>query len=174
MNSRPPIAARSGELPRRPGELPPALARRVKGPRSTMAQEEQVQKLVIPSSVTITGEIRDAEELTIEGRVEADIKGSRALEVTSSGTFIGTAEVEVADVQGRIEGTLTVTRQLLIRSHGRVVGRVRYRDLYIEAGGRLAGQVDALDPNAPDNDIPLAELEPESGYDGEEEEQANS
>jgi len=181
MSTRPPMAARGGELPRRPTELPPALSRRVMGARSTMAQEEPVQKLVIPSKVTISGEIRDAEELTIEGRVEAEITGSRTLEIAASGSFHGTAEVEVADIKGSMEGNLTVTRQLMIRSSGRVVGRVRYRDLYIEAGGRLAGQVDALDPNAPRNDVPLAdepeietepELEAEPAEGNEDEDQA--
>ncbi len=119
-----------------------------------MAQEEPVQRLHVPASVTITGEIRDAEEVSIEGRIEADIKGSRVLEISESGSFVGDTEVEVADIQGRVEGTLTVTKQLLIRSTGRVVGRVRYCDLYIEAGGRLAGQVDALEPGI-ENDIPV-------------------
>ncbi len=127
----------------------------MKGPKSTMAQEEPVQRLLIPSSVTISGEIRDAEEVTIEGRVEADILGSKVLEITQSGSFVGNTEVEVADIHGRVEGTLTVTKQLLIRSSGRVIGRVRYRDLYIEAGGRLAGQVDALEPGG-DSDIPVS------------------
>ncbi len=126
----------------------------MKGPKSTMAQEEPVQRLVIPPSVTISGEIRDADEVAIEGRVEADILGSRVLEISDGGTFVGNTEVEVADIQGRVEGSLTVTKQLLIRASGRVVGRVRYRDLYIEAGGRLAGQVDALEPGS-ENDIPV-------------------
>ncbi|MEO1193217.1 MAG: polymer-forming cytoskeletal protein [Pseudomonadota bacterium] len=147
MNTRPPISARPPEGPRRSAELPPALARRMSGPRSTMAQEEAPKCLTVPPEVLITGEIRDAEEVKIEGRIEADLKGSRVLDVAEKGSFVGTAEVEVADIHGRVEGTLTVTKQLLIRASGRVIGRVRYRDLYIEAGGRLAGQVDALDPD---------------------------
>ncbi|MEQ8651391.1 MAG: polymer-forming cytoskeletal protein [Kiloniellales bacterium] len=154
MNSRPPIAPRAGDQPRRAGELPPALARRMQGPKSTMAQEEPSQRLHVPAAVTITGEIRDAQEVSIEGRVEADILGSRVLEISEAGSFVGNTEVEVADIQGRVEGSLTVTKQLLIRATGKVVGRVRYRDLYIEAGGRLAGQVDALEPGV-DNDIPV-------------------
>ena len=146
MNSRPQIAGRTHDAPRRPGALPPALARRMQGARSTMAQEETVHRLTIPPAVTISGEIRQAEDLTVEGRVEADIHGTRTLEITESGSFVGNAEVELADIQGWIDGNLTVTKQLIIRSSGRVTGRVRYRDLYIEAGGRLAGQVDALEP----------------------------
>jgi len=118
----------------------------MQGARSTMAQEETVHRLTIPPAVTISGEIRQAEDLTVEGRVEADIHGTRTLEITESGSFVGNAEVELADIQGWIDGNLTVTKQLIIRSSGRVTGRVRYRDLYIEAGGRLAGQVDALEP----------------------------
>ncbi|MBC6405214.1 MAG: polymer-forming cytoskeletal protein [Rhodospirillales bacterium] len=110
-----------------------------------MAQEETVHRLTIPPAVTISGEIRQAEELTIEGRLEADIHGTRTLEIAESGSFVGNAEVELADIQGRVDGNLTITKQLIIRSSGRVTGRVRYRDLYIEAGGRLAGQVDALE-----------------------------
>ncbi|GAB5467645.1 MAG: hypothetical protein Kilf2KO_06750 [Rhodospirillales bacterium] len=153
MNTRPQISARPGESARRTGELPPALARRMQGARSTMAQEQAPQRLVVPASVVITGEIRDADEVAIEGRVEANIKGSRVLDIAESGSFVGDAEVEVADIHGRVEGNLTVTKQLLIRASGRVVGRVRYRDLYIEAGGRLAGQVDALDPETA-NEVP--------------------
>jgi len=117
----------------------------MQGARSTMAQEETVHRLTIPPAVTISGEIRQAEELTIEGRLEADIHGTRTLEIAESGSFVGNAEVELADIQGRVDGNLTITKQLIIRSSGRVTGRVRYRDLYIEAGGRLAGQVDALE-----------------------------
>jgi len=149
MSSRPPFQNRGApDAPRRPSDYSQALARR-SGSRpgqapSVVAPEEEAQ-LIVPADVKIEGKITAATQLLIQGQVEADVEGCRNLEVAAGGYFKGRTEVEIADVSGTIEGNLTVTGQLIIRSHGRVVGHVRYHDLHIEAGGRLAGQVDSID-----------------------------
>ena len=83
----------------------------------------------------------------------------------------GKAEVETCEVKGTVEGELTVRGRLVIRATGRVLGKVRYLDLHIEPGGKLAGQIEALDaptevrpldsvPGTPAPRFTLAQAEP--------------
>ena len=61
---------------------------------------------------------------------------------------MGRAEVEVAEIRGRCEGNLIVTGSLVIFAGATVSGTTRYRQIVIEAGGGLLGQVQLL-PKAP-------------------------
>jgi cytoskeletal protein CcmA (bactofilin family) len=43
------------------------------------------------------------------------------------------------------EGELTVEGCLILRATGRIIGTVRYREIEIERGGKLAGTVEVMD-----------------------------
>jgi cytoskeletal protein CcmA (bactofilin family) len=104
--------------------------------------------VIVGRAVTLTGALSDCDVLVVEGRVDAHISSSRAVEITETGVFRGEGEVEEAIVRGWLDGDLTVSRRLLVRSTGRVTGNIRYRDLQIEHGGRIAGTLLPLDDEA--------------------------
>jgi cytoskeletal protein CcmA (bactofilin family) len=81
--------------------------------------------------------------LVVEGTIKANIKECRDIAIAEGGLFSGSAAVQSADISGRFEGELKVSGRLLIRAPGLVSGTVQYRELEIERGGRIAGNVSA-------------------------------
>jgi cytoskeletal protein CcmA (bactofilin family) len=97
-------------------------------------------KLTVGPNIKLKGEITDCDTLVVEGRVEATMN-SRVLQIAEGGAFIGTAEVDLAEIRGEFDGELTVRDKLVIYSTGKVSGKIRYGKLVIEEGGHLTGDV---------------------------------
>ncbi len=139
---RPPIPSR----PREPiGNRP--LPKGIVGiaqtqPRSGPAAPNRAPEgtLIVGRDIHVKGQIDDCRALVVEGRVEATLKTDR-LEVRKGGTFVGSAEVEHADIAGTFEGTLNATGQLNVAAGGLVRGETRYAKITIEAGGAIVGTV---------------------------------
>jgi cytoskeletal protein CcmA (bactofilin family) len=134
---------------RKPGSFRPELAKparppRTEGGRSNMAPEAKT--LVIGREINLKGEIGDCDSLMVHGSAEATLTNCRSFVITEGGELIGTADVQEAEVMGRFEGTLKVRGRLIIRSGGRVQGKISYSDIEIEPGGRIDGEIDAVEP----------------------------
>ncbi|MFM8989822.1 MAG: polymer-forming cytoskeletal protein [Alphaproteobacteria bacterium] len=128
--------------PRTP--LPVAAARPAAAPlapRAASASENEGKKLIVGRDIILSGRITSCDRLVVEGRVEADLSETRAIEISPDGFFKGNAEIDQAEIAGRFEGTITVRQRLFIRSTGKVVGTIRYGTVEIEAGGEIAGDV---------------------------------
>lgn len=102
--------------------------------------------LIVGREIQLTGEVGRCDRLVVEGRAEITVSNCRRLEITESGVLTGSAEVQQADVKGSFDGTLAVRGRLTIRAGGRVAGRISYADIEIEAGGRLDGQIETIEP----------------------------
>ena len=99
------------------------------------------KKLIVGRDIVLSGQITSCERLIVEGRVEASLTDSRAIEIAETGHFKGTAEIESADIAGRFEGTLSVRERLFIRSTGKLSGKITYGQIEIEPGGEISGEV---------------------------------
>ena len=99
------------------------------------------KKLIVGREIVLSGQITSCDRLVVEGRVEASLTETRAVEIAETGHFKGSAEIESAEIAGRYEGTLTVRERLFIRSTGKVNGKVTYGQIEIEPGGEIAGEV---------------------------------
>lgn len=97
--------------------------------------------LVIGPQIVLSGEVTSCTRLVVEGTIKANIKECRDIAIAQGGLFSGSAAVQSADISGRFEGDLKVSGRLLIRAPGLVSGTVQYRELEIERGGRIAGNV---------------------------------
>ncbi|MAF68250.1 MAG: hypothetical protein CMH25_02765 [Micavibrio sp.] len=106
------------------------------------------RRLVIGEGINMSGEIESCEHLLVEGTVEAALKGAKVVEISQSGVFYGTVEIEQATVAGRFEGDITVSGRLMIKSSGSVTGKISYGELAIEAGGTLDGTLTPLNKKA--------------------------
>ncbi len=148
MSTRPPIMTftpTASEPPRRPADFLQPLARRVgEKPMLGSAAQRDDRRLTVARGITLKGEVAGCQRLTVEGSVEATLTDCQVLDVAENGSFSGKATVEQAEVRGRVDGELTVLGRLLVRATGRISGKVRYQDLSIEQGGRIAGQVELL------------------------------
>jgi cytoskeletal protein CcmA (bactofilin family) len=99
------------------------------------------RKMVIGREICLSGEIKSCDTLIVEGRVEADLKDCRTLEVLASGVVKGNATVERCEISGLFEGDLTARQHLLLRATGRIIGSVTYEQLEVERGGRITGRM---------------------------------
>lgn len=102
------------------------------------------RRLVVGRDIVLSGSIGDCDNLIIEGRVEAELTDSKRIEITETGTFKGSVEIDEAVIAGHFQGNLTVRDRLVIKSTGRVEGKVRYGELEIQSGGEVRGEIDVF------------------------------
>jgi len=107
--------------------------------KAESAEGEADNKLIVGQHIRMSGEIAACDKLLVEGRVEADLTQTRELEIAPTGSFKGSAVIDVAEIAGHFEGDLVVRERLNLRANGQVQGTIRYRALEIESGGRIGG-----------------------------------
>lgn len=140
----------------RPGAGVFGLARSEAAAKATPEEDPTPEgTLIVGEGIYVKGEIESCTTLIVEGRVEASLEAS-VLNVRRGGLYCGKATVKSASVDGRVEGNLTVNGLLTVESGGYVSGTLRYRELKIEQGGRLSGDIDLL----PERSGRKAEVEP--------------
>ncbi|MCC7275782.1 MAG: polymer-forming cytoskeletal protein [Alphaproteobacteria bacterium] len=122
------------------GRTPEPGRRAAEAPGARRPGENESKTLIVGHGICLTGEITACDKLVVEGRVEATLT-SRVIEISDTGLFKGSAEIDEAEVRGRFEGDLIVRKRLFIGATGRVSGKVRYGQLEVEAGGQLSGEV---------------------------------
>ncbi len=105
------------------------------------------KKLIVGREIALSGQISSCEKLIVEGRVEANMSECHEIEIAESGTFKGSAEIEVAEISGTFEGAITARDLLIVRATGRVTGTIRYGRVEIERGGEIEGDVQVLRPD---------------------------
>lgn len=132
----------------RPGSGVLGLARSEEAAKEPPQEEPSTEgTLIVGEGIQVKGEIQACRKLIVEGTVEASLEAAE-LTVRKGGVYHGKAAVESASVDGEFDGELTVDGVLTIRAGGRVTGSLRYRDLMIEKGGRLSGDIDLLGEKA--------------------------
>lgn len=82
----------------------------------------------------------------------------KIIDIAQFGTFNGAMECETASIHGKFEGELTCHERLAVRSTGCIKGKIRYRQLEVECGGEIIGDVQTLQAceSASSNDPPSA------------------
>jgi cytoskeletal protein CcmA (bactofilin family) len=111
--------------------------------------------LVVGRDICLNGNNISCDRLVVEGSVEAETVESRIIEISKDGQFKGAAVIENAEISGGFEGELTVSKRLVIHAGGRVIGRIRYGQLEIEAGGEISGDVKMISPSDGETEEPL-------------------
>lgn len=129
---------------RRPPDIHPATGRRLDRPMG--GADSEGKKLIVGRDIALNGQINSCDKLIVEGRVEANIRDCREIEIADSGTFKGEADIETADISGIFEGSLTARQLLIVRATGRITGKVRFGQLEIERGGEIVGDVQVFSP----------------------------
>ncbi|NKB20398.1 MAG: polymer-forming cytoskeletal protein [Alphaproteobacteria bacterium] len=146
----PPGEAAAPIIPSRAEGARPAIVRRAREYSGTPADDRSVgsygdsKKLIVGREIALNGEISACEKLVVEGRVEANMKDCREIEIAEGGTFKGEAEIEIAEISGSFEGNITARNLLIIRSTGQVTGKVCARQLEVERGGEISGEIEII------------------------------
>ncbi len=141
MSSKPHSTSFRPEIPKRPLEIP---TRGNSGRPASASSNAEGKKLTVGRDITLKGEIGSCDVLVVEGVVEAQIKECSRLEVSNGGTFVGSAQVEEAEISGKFEGDLTARRVTIINS-AEISGKITYGSLQIENGARIKGELDYVE-----------------------------
>jgi cytoskeletal protein CcmA (bactofilin family) len=99
------------------------------------------KRLIVGQGIKLKGEISACDRLIVEGHVEVTLNDTRTVEIKPSGRFIGSCEVEQAEISGTYEGDLTVRGRLSVHASGIVTGNIHYGEIELERGGRIAGEL---------------------------------
>ncbi len=125
--------------PAYPGSYPGSTGGSGYSMSSTGGDSER--KLMIGKGITLSGEIEECEHLIVDGTVEATLKGGNVLDISESGAFYGTVEIEEANIAGKFEGDITVSGRLTIQSTGQISGTISYKELAVEVGASVDGTI---------------------------------
>ena len=117
--------------------------------------------MIVGYGIVLSGQILSCEQLVVEGQVEAELENSQSIEISDTGVFKGSADIENATVSGNFEGALTVRGELTVRASGRVEGEIRYGKLCIESGGEIIGSVEVLKSGNVSSTTPVTPLKAE-------------
>ena len=85
---KPPAPTFNPEVPKRVVDIP-GPPRRVDPPKKP---EGETKRLTVGRDIILSGEITSCDVLVVEGRVEATLSNSHAIEISSTGHFKGKAE----------------------------------------------------------------------------------
>ena len=99
----------------------------------------------VGEGVTFQGSIVVPGKLIVHGKVEGGDIEARELVVGRTGVGAGKTRVDIAEVHGRIVDHIETKVRLSIRKSGSVEGSAIYGEIEIEKGGKLSGNVSALD-----------------------------
>ena len=105
-------------------------------------------KVVIGHGVTITGEIKKADEVQIDGEADITMKTDN-LVVGATGHCKGNIETHNADVWGEFDGDIKASGTLTIQEQGKVSGAIEYQSIQIKLGGKLCGDIKLSDKIQP-------------------------
>ena len=105
-------------------------------------------KVIIGNGVTLTGEIKKADEVQIDGEADVTMKTDN-LVVGISGQCKGNIETHNADIWGVFDGDITASGTLTIQEQGKVSGTIEYQNIQIKLGGKLNGDIKLSDKIKP-------------------------
>ena len=105
-------------------------------------------KVVIGNGVSMTGEIKKADEVQIDGEADVTMKTDN-LVVGVTGNCKGDIETHNADVWGEFDGDIKASGTLTIQEQGKVSGKIEYQNLQIKLGGRISGDIKLSDKIQP-------------------------
>ena len=96
---------------------------------------------MIGPSITIRGNVSGDEDLTVEGRIEGNVRLSKSLTVAPEAEIVAEIEAQTVTVGGRIAGEITANERLAVENGAVVIGDVSTPRLVIEDGAQFKGRV---------------------------------
>ena len=97
-------------------------------------------KVVIGNGVSITGEIKKADEVQIDGEADVTMKTDNVV-IGNTGHCKGNIETHNADIWGTFDGDIKASGTLTIQEQGNVTGSIEYANMQIKLGGKLSGEI---------------------------------
>ena len=96
---------------------------------------------IVDRGLTIDGSVSCSGQLIVKGVVQGTLKGDDVV-IAEDGAVHADATVAVMTIGGHFDGTLRVMQKLLVLSTGNCQGKIVCKDLMVEPGGILNGEVE--------------------------------
>ncbi len=105
---------------------------------------------LIGKSLEITGKIRGAEDLVIDGKLEGDVElPEHRLTVGPSGVLHGKIRAREIVVYGSVQGNLEASERVEIKKHAKVIGDLKAQRPVIEDEAYFKGNVETIRAETP-------------------------
>jgi len=95
---------------------------------------------IIDKSLTLDGSVSFSGELIVEGAIKGRLEGDQVI-IAEGGQVDAETHVVNMTISGVFNGELTVKNKLLLMSGGKCRGTITCRDLEMEAGSILDGEI---------------------------------
>ncbi len=103
----------------------------------------------------LAGDLRFADDVRIEGRIEGQIHGSKSVVVAAPAEVEATIDAESVEIHGRVVGDLHIRNQTTLHKSACVEGEIHTAGIVVEPGARFRGVIVI----GPDEAEPLPRLE---------------
>ncbi len=101
---------------------------------------------VIGPSIQIEGQLRGAEDLTIEGQVKGTVElKNNSVTIGASGKVEADVHAHTIYVEGNMNGNLVASERVVIRKAAQIQGNITAPRISLEDGARFNGTID-MDP----------------------------
>lgn len=131
-------------VPAAPSYYPPAPSdMRVNAPA---APQRSVTQTVIGSSLSIQGDIRSEENITVHGVVEGTIDTTQDVLIGPEGKVRATIRAANVTISGAVIGNVTATNKVDLMASGQLQGNIRAPKLSIAESALFKGSIDMSAP----------------------------
>ena len=127
-------------------------------PAAKLLCSRSFQMNILSRQVEITGDIKFANELVIDGKVEGEISSDGALTVGENAVIHGQIKTRNVTVFGKVTGNITVIERCELKATAHLVGDLKAARLVVQDGATFTGaaEVTALKSVPPKAATPLA------------------
>jgi len=101
------------------------------------------EDLVVGEGVVLNGTLEVPNKAIVSGAINGDLK-VRSLAVGITGKIEGKVVCQIADIAGHVKDDLRVNELLIIRAGSIISGHIYYKEIEIEKGAKIAGQLSML------------------------------
>jgi len=99
--------------------------------------------LVVGEGVVLNGTLEVPNKVMVSGAINGDLK-VHSLAVGITGKIEGKVVCQIADIAGHVKDDLRVNELLIIRAGSIISGHIYYKEIEIEKGAKIAGQLSML------------------------------
>lgn len=95
---------------------------------------------IIGINVKLVGTLYDANEVTVHGQIEGEVKSDKNIIITETAYVKGPISAETVQIAGQVYGSITATAKLEILPTGKVYGSTTTKDLNVRSGAIFIGK----------------------------------
>lgn len=106
-------------------------------------------KTIIAQDVEISGSIKSASDIHIEGKLEGDMTCAGKATIGKNAIIKGNLNVESVTILGQINGNTTARDRIEMKATARVAGDIKSKRLTVEDGVTFVGKSEVNPSGAP-------------------------